>query len=401
MMRSLSSLLPTPPRSTQTTHVLFVALTAFLALGMLAGCGPSGSADADAHAHTDHDTHDTHDDANGSRELTLAAGQRASLDIETVVVDTALVGAPLALPARMVPVPDQEALVTSLIDGRIEQVLVNEGDRVRAGQPVASVTGAVLGDYVAKLRRTRADLDRQERLTERGVGVRRSLIEARTTHAAARQHLRALGVPSATIDVLATGTDDADGLSLRAPTDGVVLRRTATRGGPVSPGQVLFRIAGFSPIWVEADAYEHDLAAIRQGMPVRVTAASEPERTYTGAVAQVVPRVDRERRVVTVRIQLTNDDKRLMPGMFATVHVLTGRDEQPALPVQAVQTDGAQSYVIVASTDSTFRRVDVAASADAGGAVPVPELAVGTHVVTAGAFQIHSAMTGVEAGHAH
>jgi hypothetical protein len=87
--------------------------------------------------------------------------------------------------------------------------------------------------------------------------------------------------------------------------------------------------------------------------------------------------------------------------MYVTAEVATGTDVQPALPTRAIMTDGTQSYVIVAESDSTFRRVPVAAPADGDGQVAVPELPVGTRVVTTGAFQIASAMSGVEAGHAH
>lgn len=395
------------PLSLMTKSRLLSLPTVALACVMLAagvaltGCGTEGAPDETAAHHDEHaHDHDEHGEE-GSRELTLTRVQLASMDIETVAVEEASVGRVLELPGRVVPVPDQEALVTSLIDGRIERVFVNEGERVRAGQPVAVVTGAALGDYLAELRRSRADLERQERLTARGVGVRRSLIDAQTAHAAARQHLRALGFTAEEIETLATGDEVMGGMPLRAPIGGVVLDRTATLGGPVAPGQVLFRIVRLAPIWVEADAYEQDLDPLREGADARVRAAATPDATHQGTVQQILPNVDQERRVATLRIQLPNDGERLKPGMFATIDVLTAGDEQPALPVDAIQTDGEQSYVIVAESDSTFRRVDVAASADGAGYVAVPELTLGTRVVTAGAFQIHSAMTGVEAGHAH
>ena len=390
------------------------ASLAFLVLALallLAGCGANDTARQDHAAglsdeHADagehgQDEHGGEHEEEGQPEITLASASLASLDLETVEVEEAPVGATWEFPGRVVPVPDQEAMVTSLLAGRIERVLANEGDRVRAGQTVAVMTGPELGDLIAELRRTRADLERQQRLSERGVGIRKNLVEAQTAHDAARQHLRAIGLGAEEVEAIATGEHDAGGVHLRAPISGIVLERAATQGGPVAPGQVLFEIADFTPIWVEADAYERDLPLLSAGMEVRVHAASEAGRAYRGTVHQILPNVDPERRVATVRIQLPNEGGVLVPGMYARVDVTTAGEHQPSLPVGAIMTDGARSYVIVAESDSTFRRVDVSAPADAAGHVAVPELPIGTRVVTTGAFQIHSAMSGVEAGHAH
>jgi RND family efflux transporter MFP subunit len=304
-------------------------------------------------------------------------------------------------PGRAQPVPDQEGMVTSLLEGRIERVLANEGDRVQAGQPLAVVTGPRLGDLIAELRHAHIDLERQQRLADRGVGIEKNLQAAQTAFAAARQHLRALGLSAEEVDAMANATHDASGIHLRAPTSGVILKRDATQGGPVTPGQVLFHLADLSPMWVEADVYERDLPLLKTGMDVRIRTTPGEGRIHQGVLRQVLPDVDRERRVTTVRIQVPNDDEALRPGMYVTAEVATGTAVQPALPTRAIMTDGTQSYVIVAESDSTFRRVPVAAPADGDGQVAVPELPVGTHVVTTGAFQIASAMSGVEAGHAH
>jgi len=285
--------------------------------------------------------------------------------------------------------------------GRVERVLANEGDRVQAGDPLAVVTGPRLGDLIAELRHAHLDVERQRRLASRGVGIEKNLQAAQTAFTAARQHLRALGLSAKEVDTMAASTDDANGIDLRAPTSGVILKRDATQGGPVSPGQVLFHLADLSPMWVEADVYERDLPLLTAGMDVRIRTASGDGRVHRGTLLQILPDVDRERRVTTVRIQVPNDDEALRPGMYVTAEVATGTDVQPALPTRAIMTDGTQSFVIVAEDESTFRRVPVAAQADGDGQVAVPELPVGTRVVTTGAFQIASAMSGVEAGHSH
>lgn len=413
--------LPSSPRQPGIDLIGSALLVAaVLALGVLtAGCNTerpaSGGEQADIsssgapQAHDDSHSGEHHDDhgsaeGHGSAEsgaITLPAASLASLRIETVEVTEAPIGAARQFPGRVAPVPDQEGMVTSLLEGRIERVLANEGDRVQAGQPLAIVTGPRLGDLIAELRHAHIDLERQQRLADRGVGIEKNVQAAQTAFAAARQHLRALGLNAEEVDAMATATHDASGIHLRAPTSGTILKRDATQGGPVTPGHVLFHLADLSPIWVEADVYERDLPLLKTGTDVRVRTTSGDGRAHRGTLRQIVPEVDRERRVTTVRVQVPNDDEALRPGMYATAEITTGGAAQPSLPTRAIMTDGTQSYVIVAERDSTFRRVPVAAPADGDGRVAVPELPVGTRVVTAGAFQIASAMSGVEAGHAH
>jgi RND family efflux transporter MFP subunit len=378
-----------------------------LAIGVAvfsAGCGiDSSGTSSEEGPHDDHahDEHAGHDDSQGAEPLTLSAESLSSLRVETVDVVEASIGATRQFPGRVVPIPDQESMVTSLLTGRIERVFVNEGDRVRRGQPVAVVNGPMLGDLVAELRHTYIDLKRQQRLRDRDVGIEKNLLAAQTAHAAARQHLRALGLSSEEVSTLARQTEDAEGVRLRAPTSGVVLERRATQGGPVKPGDVLLHVANLSPIWVEADVYEDDLPLLSEGMDVTVHSSRGNDAEHTGRLLQILPDIDKQRRVATARIQVENEGRSLRPGMYASVRVDTGGEMQPALPTEAIMTDGTESYVIVAENDSTFRRIAVSAAADGAGRVAVPELELGTRVVTIGAFQIASTMSGVEAGHSH
>lgn len=385
----------TPNLTTTLTGRRALTLAALVALLLAAaGCDGNGSAPADEGSAAESGEADS-----VQQVVTLTPAQRANVDIVTVPVEQRPVGEPLDLPGRVVPLPDQVALVTSLVAGRIEAVSVNTGDRVRAGQPVARIASPELGTLAADLQRARTELNLQERLTERGVGTPQQLADAQATYTAARQGLRSIGLSAARIDALASGGGDTGSLPLVAPISGVVLERTATQGGPVASGEQLFRIVDLTPILVEADAYESDLRRLREGLPVEIVAASDTLLRRSARIDQIVPQVDPTRRTAVVRMRVSNSDRSLTPGMFATVRVEAASEEQPAVPARALQLSGSETFVLVAENDSTFRRQDVSASADAAGSgfVPVPELALGTRVVTEGALQIVSVMTGVEA----
>lgn len=334
--------------------------------------------------------------AGALQEITLTPEQVAG--VEVVEVGMQAVGEPLELPGRVVPEPDREAYVTSLLAGRIEAAFAAPGDVVRTGQPVARVTSPALGGLVAELKRTRTELERQVRLTERGVGIRKNLEAAQTSYEAARQDLLSVGFGSEQVERLATGDEASADLTLTAPISGYVLERSAVLGGPVSEGDRLFYLAALSPILVSADVYERNLPGVQQGTDVTVTAPADLLRRLGGRIADVVPQVDPERRALSVRVEVPNRDGFLKPGMYATVHVPAGTGpEQLALPADAIRSDAEGTFVLVARSDTTFERVPVAAPVGASGFVAVPELAAGTRVVTEGGYQIVSAMKGVEA----
>lgn len=312
--------------------------------------------------------------------------------MSTTPVEERPISTSVPLPARVEPASDQESYVTSLVAGRVEQLYVRTGDRVQRGTVVAEVASPELGDMVAMLRQARDEVDRQQRLDQRGVAVQKNVAAAERGWQAARQHLRSIGLQPDRIERVATGEEDLATLPLVAPADGVVLERMLALGAPVTTGDRLFHVVDLSPIYVLADVFERNIERIRPEQPVTITTPSHPGQTFTASIERILPKVETDRRAAQARIELPNADALLQPGMFATVRVNIEGEAQPSLPSTALLTDASGSYVIVAEGERRYRRVYLDAEADVGGVVAVPTLSPGTRVVTEGAFQIVSQM---------
>lgn len=330
-------------------------------------------------------------------QITLTDAARSELSITTVTVEERPVTSHLSLPARVLPEADQQAYVTSLISGRVDALHVGVGAQVEQGQVLAEVTAPELSQRVAALRQARDELDRQQRLQERGVGLTKDLTAAERDWATARQELRSIGVRPGRIERVAQGEEDLNTLPMEAPISGTVLDRMAVLGGPVDAGMELFYVVDLQPIRVVADVFERNLDRVREGQAVTVQTPVNPDREYQGTIAQLVPQVDTERRAVSARIRLSNSDGSLRPGMFATVRVAVTGAAAPSLPADAIMTDERGTYVIVEEGDNAYRRQDVDAPADEEGTVVVRELEPGTNVVMDGAFQIMSAIDNQQA----
>ena len=367
-------------RSRSSALFQFV-LVAALALAV-GGCGDEAPSTPAAQA----------DSTAGPDAITLTEAQLQEVALQTTPVTEQPVTTTLQLPARVQPGADQEAFVTSLVDGRVERLRARTGQRVQKGEIVADVAAPDLSEMVAGLRQARDELDRQRRLDERGVAIEKTLRAAERQWQSARQRLRSIGVRPDRIERVATGEEDMTTLPLTAPLDGVVLDRRAVLGAPVQQGDRLYHIADLQPIRVMADVFERNLSAVREGQSVTVTTPMTPDRVYEGSIDQLTPQVEDESRAARARIVLDNSDGHLRPGMYATVQVQRTGDPQPAIAADHLLTDASGAFVLVRDGARTFRRVYLDADAETEGTVAVPTLSLGTEIVTQGAYQIVSAL---------
>jgi Cu(I)/Ag(I) efflux system membrane fusion protein len=173
--------------------------------------------------------------------------------------------------------------------------------------------------------------------------------------ASARQRLIAWDLPAEDVRQLDDTRHASDAVAVRAPVTGVVIEKTAIKGLHVMPGQSLYKIADLSIVWVEADVYEHELAAVRVGDAATVTMDAYPGERFTGRITYIYPFLDEKTRTNKVRVALTNRLGRLKPGMFANVD-LTSRGRSGLLvPTDAVLDSGTEQVVFVAQGEGLFQ----------------------------------------------
>jgi len=196
--------------------------------------------------------------------------------------------------------------VTTRVGGYVEKLLVNETfQTVSEGDKLAEVYSPEL--YQAA----------QELVLLRGGKQLEGLIKG------AREKLRLLGISEAEIEeIWRTGKTDSR-LVIRSPQSGHVIKKSVVEGSRIEPGQVLFELADLTAVWIEADVYEKDLAALHEGQQITATVDSYPGRVFEGTVALIHPHLERTTRTNRVRFELKNENHELRPGMYATVRLAT------------------------------------------------------------------------------
>jgi Cu(I)/Ag(I) efflux system membrane fusion protein len=265
-------------------------------------------------------------------------------------------------------------VVAPRFDGFIDAVgPVTSGTHVRKGEPLMTVFGQELLNQAARLLIESPD---QNDKPGNVIGARRRLLN--------------FGVPEEFIERVKRDRKVPNTISWPAPRDGVVLERNAVDGQGFKAGDVLFRIADHSVVWVMANVAEGDIGALKPGQAVKVTTRAHPGRVFTGKVAVIYPHLMKETRTVRVRIELANPDLALLPDMYVDVDIATGSDEPVvAVPESAVIDSGTRQVVILDRGDGRFEPRPVELGRKGDGYVEVTSgLRNGESVVVNGNFLI-------------
>jgi Cu(I)/Ag(I) efflux system membrane fusion protein len=274
------------------------------------------------------------------------------------------------------------SVVAPRFDGYIESVgPVTSGTHVKKGQPLMTVFGQELLNQAARLL---VEQKGEDPGATPGFQGRSGIVVG------ARRRLLNFGVPEEFIDTIKRTRTVPDTFSWPAPRGGVVLERNAVDGQGFKAGDVLFRIADHSTVWVMANVAEGDIGALKPGQTVKVTTRAHPGRVFTGNVAVIYPHLMKETRTARVRIELPNPDLALLPDMYADVDIATGSEEPVvAVPNSAVIDSGDRQVVILDRGEGRFEPRDVKLGRKGDGYVEVMSgILDGESIVVDGNFLI-------------
>lgn len=244
--------------------------------------------------------------------------------------------------------------------GQVARVLVDAGDWVRKGQPLAVIDRSVQVEQAASLsaqvdvaaadaRLAQANLDRASRLVARGFISKADIDQLTATRDAANARVQVARAQ------LAEARAKNARLNIVAPEDGLVLARAVEPGQVVTGGSgVLFRIAKGGEMEMTARLSEDDLAKLSIGVRADVTPVGS-DRPFAGQVWQLSPVVDQADRQGVARIAL-NYAPGLRPGGFATARIASGTVVAPRLPESAILSDDKGSYVYIVGKGSRVER---------------------------------------------
>jgi cobalt-zinc-cadmium efflux system membrane fusion protein len=267
-------------------------------------------------------------------------------------------GASLRLTGRTTVPNSAQELMLAPVSGRIESLLVNPGQVVRAGQALVRIHSAELLGLQRELVSASASADvararaaRDATLFDEGIIARNRLIESQAARADAEaqlhEHQQLLRLAGMSVDSIARikgAADISPLLTVAARRSGTVVQQTAGPGQQVAIGDPLFQIAVLDTLWLELQASRDQALRIAPGDRVTV-----PGCTAAASVIATGLQLDSQSQTVTVRAELKNAAGCLAPNQYVEARVVP-RPSGPGLlriPESGIIQRNGRDYVLV------------------------------------------------------
>ena len=276
-------------------------------------------------------------------------------------------------------VAERKAAVASKITGRLVDLMVEEGSKVKKGQIIARMesddvtaaknqAAANLVNALAALEQAKTDrnIARRENFRYQGLGADGSVSQSDWDAINTRYKRSEEGVKVAEANVLALkaalegAKAGLDYTLIRAPFDAVVLTKNADVGDIVTPfaavataKAAVVTIADMRSLQVEVDVSETNIVGIRVGQACDIQLDALPAIRFRGEVYTIVPTVDRTKATVLVKVRFLDKDPRMLPDMSAKVSFLSRNlkteERKPRLAVNGSALVGKtdQTHVFV------------------------------------------------------
>jgi cobalt-zinc-cadmium efflux system membrane fusion protein len=261
---------------------------------------------------------------------------------------------------------DKVANIFPLVTGNVQDIKVQLGDYVKAGQVLGVVKSAEVANLNSTLTTAETNVKLNASLLARQQDMAKSGLASQVDVTTAKvNYEQAVAAKTAAEKVLSINGNNQNGeYIIKSPIDGFVVQKNVTNGMAIRSDNStsLFTVSDLKEVWVQANVYEANINSVHQGDNVDVTTITNPDRMYTGKIDKIMNTLDPTNRVMKIRVVLPNTDYSLKPQMFATVTVSNDLDRQAiSVPLGALVFDHSQYYVLVykSAKDVEIRSVDI------------------------------------------
>lgn len=348
---------------------------------------------------------------------------------------------------KLEAIPTLEYIQHAPLAGRVAQVLVRLGDHVSAGETLVSVSSPDLQELgaqivsentqiEAEINTRRAELDgdvsqaqtqkdladanfgREYRLYQEKIASKKAMQQAKAeldltankltvarqkrqvTLAALKtklnvnlktlkQRLKQFGLSDNDVERMLASKTSMTSVPVRTARAGLVTELAVTPGQSIDPSVPLAKVSDLNKLWATANIYESDMSRVRLGESIVVKVSAYPNDTFSGKLSFISSSVDPVARVLPVKVEVTNKQNKLRPGMFTELAIETAEQTFGiTLPKDAVISDKGH-YLVYVEKDGVYMPTPVEIGNSYGDKIEIRSgLVTGQPVVIRGAFQL-------------
>jgi len=313
----------------------------------------------------------------GKKEAAVETAEK--VPVETVQVSIDRVSPSVSYSGTVMPW--RKVLLGAQIQGRVERIHVDAGDRVTKGDLLVELAGEQLTEARARFTAVESDYERMRALAEKGAVSPQAFEQTQAAYEAAK----------AGYDLVVASAQ------LRAPFTGIVSARYLDEGevytlmSMTAPSPAVLEIVAIDTVKVEIHVAERDRAGVVPGLSARVVSKAQRGRTFSGRVTRVDPGLDLMSRTATADIAVPNPGQVLRPGMFVDVEIETASRDALLVPRDAlVRQEGTAVFYVYAVDGGVAKRRELRLGDSFDSSVEVLDgLAEGEIIVTAGRYRLH------------
>ncbi|SHF44239.1 membrane fusion protein, cobalt-zinc-cadmium efflux system [Dysgonomonas macrotermitis] len=374
---------------------------------LLMSCGQNKPENGGA---SEENTEQTHEGE--SEKIAVSEVQMDAVGIQLGKIEQRELNSVIRVNGEMDLDPQKKAEVTSLVGGIIKQVLVIEGKRVSAGQAVAYLENTEIVELQKNYLTSRKEAliaeqeyNRQKELSSQGAGVQKTFQQATAAYEIAKAQLigleKQLRQLSISPEQVSAGNMVTQ-IPIKSPISGTVRKINISTGSYVDTQTSLMSVSDNSAIHCDMKVFEKDINAVKIGQEVDILLTNQPGVNLKGEIYEINKSFESESKAILVHVRIKNQGSiELIPGMYATGLINTGKQKTPAVPNDAVISSEGKKYIFVLEDKENgqegknyhFKREEVITGISELGftqITPVNQLKDDVTIVTANAFYIAS-----------
>ena len=346
-----------------------------------------------------------------------------TLGIETSSVKEGIVDDVVKTTGEIQGIPNNYFDVNCPVQGKVKSILVELGDKVKAGQPLAIVQSTEISklqaeadQFKAECELTKKNYDRLNTLVERGISARKDLEAAKAALLNAQAKLNASESNLRIFTSLTTDSEQGT-FTIVSKKSGTIVERSITLGQVLAPNQTVFRGIDLLNVWASADIYEKDISKVALGQKVQVALDGSPDKIFEGKITYIGSIVNKDTRTLPVKATLHNIVKPLyaeilQPGSFVQISIHTKQKKKSiVIPKTALveidkeNIEGRHKHIVYVKKTSESqifipRKIEVEVH-DSNTVEVVSGLMAGDILVTQGAYQLQYGGGKSESEHEH
>ncbi|SFC76696.1 membrane fusion protein, cobalt-zinc-cadmium efflux system [Zunongwangia mangrovi] len=255
--------------------------------------------------------------------------------------------------------PENKLTISSYIDGYIAKVPFLIGDRVKAGQLIASIesTAAIdlQKDYLDAMNRLdylKSEYQRQQKLFEEKITAEKNYLRAKSEYQSEASKVAALEKQMGLLNISVASVKKGNitsNINIYSPIDGEITMINTSRGKHVQPSDEIIQVVNFDHLHMELDLFEKDLFNIKKGQDVYAFLPDHPADTLKSEIHLVGKAINPDSRTIKIHAHFKENEDldNLAIGTFLEAEINTGVQKAFIIPSESIVEVDGKSYILV------------------------------------------------------